>query len=290
MGGRAVGGRAGVWLAALLLGAACLVGCERPRGTHFEDEELLLGLDGRYKLDVRGTSDASAYTVVVLGDSVTAELGSEEGVLSPRVVLYVDAVAEGVSVVELRRHRRVVDTLTIEIAAVEEIHGELMLDLEQVLLEEPFAMLVGDGGALRIVGMDANGRRFDRFWRELTDVGPGILLTQVWRNVYAFEARAAGAIVVTADVGGGRWRQTTLHVLERTDITTLALELQSETSLWVIGRDAEGLRVHLWDAVVEGEGVLRPGYPPGVYDFDADVAPGTVVTASWSGMTATYTF
>jgi hypothetical protein len=274
----------------LLLGLLGALGCDSSRGARFEDSELLLGLGGTYKLDLTDEGPASDYTVVVRGGSVTASLDTEYEFSTRRVIVWVEAIAEGVSEVQLRRRGRVLDTLSVEVAAVAEVHGELMLDFTTVLLQEPFALIAGESAILRLAGEDARGRSFDRFYRELDEVDPGVALTQVWRNTYSLEAVAAGESMVTVEVDNGRLLDTTIHVLQPEDITAIHVALLGDRSVMAVGTDGEGRQVQLQDVQLEVDGVSLPMFGLGLSAVDEDTPAGTVLTASWLGHTATHTF
>ena len=275
----------------MLAWALCALGCDHRENptVQFEDRELLLGLRGRYKLDLSHEGSASQYTVVVRGDSVTASLATEDGVFAPRVIVWVQAVAEGVSVIGLHRGGRVLYSRPVDVATVTELHGELMLDLEDVLLEEPFALLAGDYALLRLAGVDARGRSFDRFYRELVAVDSGITLTQLWRNLYTLDTPTAGEFVVTADVDG-RLLETNVHVLQPEDITSLHIAFPDDRTATVVGTDSDGRRVLLLDGWIIADGLRLYSYGVGLYSVPGHTPPGTVFTGTWAGMTTTYTF
>ena len=119
-------GLAHTWSFALIV--VLTLGCEG--GPHFVERELLLGNGGTYELSALNVRDVDDVSVSVSGEAVTAQLTSEPGLLGPRAVVRVEAVAEGVSVVELQRREdaRVIDQLSIEVARVEELRVEQVLE------------------------------------------------------------------------------------------------------------------------------------------------------------------
>jgi hypothetical protein len=266
------------------------LGCER--GPHFEDSELLLGLDRSYALDVDDIRDVDDVTVHVSGEAVTAHLGTESGWFGSWPVVWVETVGEGVAVVELRRRTRVLDQLTIEVAPVEELHVEQVLEADVAYQPEPFAVLVGEPAVLRFIARDERGRVFDRFSLAGVDVDPGVTFQELWSGHYFFQGTDSGPSVVAVDVGNGQVRDVVVQLVEPAAIASIRIVLVGDGLVRVAGTTLDGLPVSISVADVDLDGESRQPVGLGVlYRVGSSDPPsGSVVRARWQGLTATHVY
>ncbi|MBK6810522.1 MAG: hypothetical protein IPL19_01210 [Sandaracinaceae bacterium] len=283
-------GLAHTWSFALIV--VLTLGCEG--GPHFVERELLLGNGGTYELSALNVRDVDDVSVSVSGDAVTAQLTSEPGLLGPRAVVRVEAVAEGVSVVELQRREdaRVVDQLSIEVARVEELRVEQVLEADVAYLQEPFGVLVGEPAVLRFIARDERGRVFDQFSLGHADVDPGVVFQELWSDHHFFQGTAAGPSVVSVDVGHGQVRDVVVPLVEPADIASIRIVLVGDGLVRVAATTSDGLPVSIYVADVDLDGEARQAVGLGVlYRVGPSEPPsGSVVRARWEGLTATHVY
>ena len=272
-------GLAHTWSFALIV--VLTLGCEG--GPHFVERELLLGNGGTYELSALNVRDVDDVSVSVSGDAVTAQLTSEPGLLGPRAVVRVEAVAEGVSVVELQRREdaRVVDQLSIEVARVEELRVEQVLEADVAYLQEPFGVLVGEPAVLRFIARDERGRVFDQFSLGHADVDPGVVFQELWSDHHFFQGTAAGQV-----------RDVVVPLVEPADIASIRIVLVGDGLVRVAATTSDGLPVSIYVADVDLDGEARQAVGLGVlYRVGPSEPPsGSVVRARWEGLTATHVY
>jgi hypothetical protein len=284
-------------LALLIALPLALGGCANDANpdARFFDDEALLELGSTHDLYIRADVRPQDLRVRVLGDEglVRVSIEGTTGYFSgTHTVARVEALAEGSATIELLNGDDVVDALNVEVVHVPALHVDTALGLRGTLDIERVAIATGEQALLQLVGEDSLGRRVEFLGERVITGEPDVSMTVFFGELVA-ETDQPGDHSLTATREDGVDHPLTLHAVAREAVTALRIEVavtERGTTVWALGETSDGFSVvNLMPELVAGAGG-EGNEGSGTLELDPTVPAGTVVTATWNGLSASHTF